>query len=518
MAGREDIENIDIDEVAESPATRSLLLMMKTMLLQLLNLVDELRAALAAQRTQAADFTTRQAELDASRAENEELKRALLGQRSERQKASERAPKPPVDPQEAEARQKEGQAKRRTNRRQKKALPAEDIEHPAPAICPGCSGTGPFSDLPAVVSFEYERVPEKLIKRRHVQRKHVCHCGHIACGPAPVRVGDCSHYGPGLHADAVVSKCADAMPINRLAKRYQRAGVPMARSTLTDLFHRSAGLLEPIWKRLKELLASATHVNADETSQPVMDTEKCRRGFMWTFIAQTIVLYVFSPTRSGATAGRVLGDSVGVLQVDGYTGYNQVTTPNKRTRAGCLAHARRYFYKARDTCPDEAEFVFELVRKLYRVERDVAARGLVGTAEHLALRKLRSRPLMDQWKTWLDEQQPLHVPKSPMGAAVRYTVNQWDYLCRFLNDPKIRLDNNISESALRVIALGRDNFRWVGNDQAGDNLAILQTVVHTCVACGVNPQEYLTDVLIRVASHPASAIDELLPMNWTPTV
>jgi len=192
-----------------------------------------------------------------------------------------------------------------------------------------------------VVSYEYERVPERLVRRRHVQRKYVCKCGHIACGTPPERVGDCAHYGPGLHADAVVSKCADAMPINRLAKRYQRAGVPMARSTLTDLFHRSAARLEPIWKRLKTLLADASHVNADETSQPVMDTEKCRRGFMWTFIADSIVLYVFSASRSGATAGRVLGDSVGVLQVDGYTGYDRVTTPDRRTRAGCLAHARR---------------------------------------------------------------------------------------------------------------------------------------------------------------------------------
>jgi len=500
MATREDIEQIDVDEVSDSPATRALLIMMKTMLLQLMTLIDTL-----------------QAERDASRAEAEELKRALLGQRSERQKRSERAPKAPVDPQEAERRRKAGQRKREANRRKKKDLPAEDVEHPTPAICPGCNSSGPFSALPPEVSYEYERVPEKLVKRRHIQRKHVCGCGHIACGPAPARVGDCAHYGPGLHADAVVSKCADAMPINRLAKRYERSGVPMARSTLTDLYHRSADLLEPIWKRLKTLVAAASHVNADETSQPVMDTEKCRRGFMWTFIAQTIVLYVFSATRSGATAGRVLGDSVGVLQVDGYTGYNQVTTPDRRIRAGCLAHARRYFYKAHDTCPDEAEFVFELVRKLYRVERDAAARRIVGTAEHLALRRRRSRPLMDQWKTWLDEQQPLHVPKSPIGAAIRYTTNQWDSLCRFLEDPNIRPDNNISESALRVVALGRDNFRWVGHDQAGDNLAILQTIVHTCIACDVNPQAYLTDVLNRVASHPASAIDELLPMNWKPS-
>lgn len=513
MATREDIEQIDVDAVADSPATRSLLLLLKTMLLQLMTLMDEQRADAVERR---AELAQRRAELDASRAENEELKRALLGQRSERQKRSERAPRPPLDPKEAAQRQADGQKKRAANRQKKKELPTEQVEHPAPAICPGCDREGPYRDLPPDVSYEYERVPEHLVRRRHVQHKHVCSCGHVASGPAPERVGDCAHYGPGLHADAVVSKCADAMPINRLSKRYERAGVPMARQTLTDLFHRAAGLLEPIAKRLLALVAAASHVNADETSQPVMDKDRCRRGLMWTFIAGPIVAYVFSSSRSGDTAADVLGDSVGVLQVDGYTGYNQVTTPDKRTRAGCLAHARRYFHKARDTCPDEAHFVFELVRKLYRVEYDAATRSITGTGDHLALRLVRSRPLMDEWKAWLEEQQPLHVPKSPIGAAIRYTLNQWDSLTRFLDDPKIRLDNNISESALRIVALGRDNFRWVGNDDAGHNLAILQTVVHTCVACDVDPQAYLTDVLVRIASHPASALDELLPMNWTP--
>jgi transposase len=506
VATREDIEQIDVEAVADSPAGRSLLLMMKTMLLQLMGLMDQLQA----------EHAERKAELDARRAEVEELKKALFGQRSERQKRSERAPRAPVDPAEAARRQREGQRKRKANREKKAAeAPVETVEHPAPSVCPGCHADGPFSQLPPEVSYIWERVPERLVKHRHTREKYVCGCGHIAVGDAPERVGDSARYGPGLHADAVVTKCADAMPINRLAKRYQRQGIPMSRSSLNDLFHRSAGLLEPIWKRLQQLVASASHVNADETSQPVMDEERCRRGYMWTFLADDVVVYVFSATRSGSTAVDVLGDSVGVLQVDGYTGYNEVTTPEKRKRAGCLAHARRYFTKARNTCPDEADYVFDLIRKVYRVEYGAAARDLTGTPGHLVLRKLRSAPLMEEFHDWLLEQEPLHLPKSPGGAAIKYCLNQWEYLCRFLEDPKVRLDNNISESALRIVALGRDNFRWVGSDKAGENLATLQTVVHTCIACGVNPNEYLADVLVRVGTHPAAAIDDLLPMNWT---
>jgi transposase len=484
---------------AESPSARALLTLLKSLLLAMMAMLDELRATLAA----------RDAELA-------ELRTALFGQRSERRRAGSTPSKPALSPEELEARRAAAQAKRDAKRAAKAELPTEDADHPAPPTCPACSGAGPFSPLPPEVSYQLELVPARLKRIRHIQHKAVCPCGQILCGPAPVRVGDCAQYGPHFHADAVVSKCADALPLHRLARRYARAGFDVARSTLTDVFHRSAGLLEPLYKRLLAIVAAASHVNADETPQPVMDHERCRTGFIWTFIAGPVIAYVFSASRSGETPARVLGASVGSLQVDGYTGYNVVTTPERRTRAGCLAHARRYFYAARDTCPDEAAEALALIRDLYRVEYDAASQGLLGTQAHRALRHERSRPITERWYTWLTEQQPKHVPKSPLGKAITYALNQWDCLTRFLDDPRLSLDNNVSERSLRVIALGRHAFRWVGHDIAGENFAVLQTLVATCAACGVNPHEYIADVLVRVATHPASALDELLPMNWRP--
>lgn len=306
------------------------------------------------------------------------------------------------------------------------------------------------------------------------------------------------------------------MPLNRIAKRFARAGLHMARSTLTDLYHRVAELLAPIHHRLLDLVASSPYVNADETSQPVMDDEKCRRGFIWTFIASTIIAYVFSSNRSGETPIEVLRGTTGKLQVDGYTGYNQVCLPEGRERIGCIAHCRRYFHKARDSCPDEADHCIGVIRQLYQVEYDAAERDILGTDAHRLMRQHLSRPLLDDWNDWLEDKKGEHTPKSPMGRAIRYTLNQWDFLTRFLDDAKVRLDNNVSEAALRIIALGRDNFRWVGHDESGENLAILQTIVATCVANDVNPQEYITDVLLRLQTHPASQIDDLLPMNWQP--
>jgi len=523
---RADIEQIDVERAKGPSATLRLLALLKSLALALMGRVDELCAAVEAREAELeareAELKAREAELKAREAEVAQLKQLVFGPRSERgkgskgRKGSKRPPGHHVDPKNDAARQKEGQRKRRENRRKKKALPTETVKHPVPDRCERCGAEGPFAELAPEVSEQYEFVPARLVRYVHVRQKAVCTCGHVLCGSAPARVGDCAQYGPRLHAHAVVTKAADSLPLARLAKRFARAGVPMARSTLTDLFHRTATLLQPLYKRLLELVAEAEYVNADETTQPVMDVDKCHRAYIWTFIADTIIAYVFSNTRSGRTAEQVLGDSRGTLQVDAYTGYNPVTTPKTRTRVGCIAHARRYFYQARDDCTDEAEYVLDLVRELYKVEYAAAARGIVGTAEHLAMRQLQSKPLMDEWEKWLKEQQHLHPPKSPLGKAVHYALNQWTFLTRFLEDPKIGLDNNIAERALRVIALGRNNFRWVGNEQAGKNLAVLQTLVHTCVACGVNPEEYLADVLLRIDTHPASAMDDLLPMNWKP--
>ena len=175
---------------------------------------------------------------------------------------------------------------------------------------------------------------------------------------------------------------------------------------------------------------------------------------------------------------------------------------------------RRYFFKAINTAPIEAQFVLSLILQLYQVEYEAAEDDILGSERHLALRQVKSKPLMEDWKKWLLEEQPRTLPQSPLGKAIQHTLSNWNELTVFLSDAKVGLDNNISERMLRLIALGRKNFLFVGNDHAGENLAILQSLVSSCLVCGVNPQDYLTDVLIRIQTHPMSRIDELLPHNW----
>src|SRR6266545_2311120 len=156
------------------------------------------------------------------------------------------------------------------------------------------------------------------------------------------------------------------------------------------------------------------------------------------------------------------------------------------------------------------------ILELYKIERAALDADLLGTPEHLAIRQSRSRAVIEAFKAWLDAEQCRHPPRSPIGGAIGYALGQWNALTLFLTDPHLPIDNNASERAIRVAALGRKNFLFVGTNEAGENLAGLYSLIATCEANGVNPVDYLADVLIRVQTHPVSRIDELLPHSWSP--
>lgn len=450
-----------------------------------------------------------------------QLKQMLFGKKSERIVPVDREVKRrrKKDVEKSEADKEKAKQRRQKNAEAKSRLPEEQKEHPVAAEqchCPICGGVK-YRTMGYEESVEYEFVPAHFKKVIHRREQKVCSCGqHIVIAPPPIRVSEGVLYGPGMHAYVVVSKCLDSMPFYRLGKQFERSGVPLARSTICDMFHRAAELLRPIYERIIELIPTYKYVNADETRIKVQQKDKTREAYMWVFIAGPFVGYVFSPSRSGETPSRVLGDSTGILQVDQYSGYNQVTTPDKRERAGCLAHARRKFFEAREKAPKLAEYVLDKVIDLYEVEYDAAAENILGTEKHLAMRQARSAPLMEELKAHLEQERPKHLPKGPIGKAITYSIENWEEMTLFLKDAKIRLDNNISEAQLRLIGLGRKNYLFVGHDIAGENLAINQTLVASCIANEVNPQEYVADVIIRIQNHPQSKIDELLPHKWKP--
>ncbi len=448
--------------------------------------------------------------------ENAQLKKALLGSRSEKSKMPRIHTAPPSTPEQ-----------RRETRRERRAARAQTptvrVDHKVPDAERRCTVCGndkldPLGDGKKTTVWEF--VPSRFVRVEHVQEVLRCRCnGFVVTAPGAPKVVEKGQYGASFLAHLVVSKCADHTPIYRLEKAFERQGMPVARSTMNELLHRASAILAPVWTRLLDVVRVRHVVAADETRLRIVRDKagKTKNGFVWTFGArddegELDVGYVFAEDRSGATPKTLLEGTSGVLLVDGYSGYNVVDEVSSRRRAACHAHLRRYFHEALQTAP-VAQQMLDLVAELYVAEHAAEAQGLVGTAK-LEFRKQRAGPIRERMRAWLDEHKDRHPPKSPIAAAIRYAENQWNELGVFLDDERVPLDNNGSERALRRVALGRKNYLFVHDADTGASIAGLYSLVATCEARQINPFDYLADVLARVQDHPKSAVDELLPGAW----
>jgi len=456
------------------------------------------------------ELKTTQEQLDALKGQFETLQRKIFGKRSEKM--------PPMDREIRRGKDVDQQQRleqRRANAQSRaEQLQTEVVNVPVPkdqCRCPKCHGTE-FSPLgegkpSSVIEYISGYFRKRIFRRQTVS----CSCGdYFITAPVPDKVFDRTQYGPSFIAYLVVAKCCDCLPLYRLERQFSRVGIPVARSSLTELFNRAGELLIPLADAILQRVAQQSLVHADETPQPM---QSGKRGFMWTFLSGNLIAYRFSPSRSGQTPKQVLAGTKGTLLVDMYTGYNVVTATGQRERAGCLAHVRRKFFDAKKDSP-EAEVALEFIRQIYVIEAEVTSANLKGTDAHAELRWQQTLPVMDKFYVWLSEQKALHPPKSGIGKAIRYTMKNWQALTRFIRNAEIPPDNNRAENALRVVALLRKNSLFVGNKDTGKNLAALLTVVATCLANNIEPQAYLTDILTRLDSTPASQIDLLMPQNW----
>lgn len=405
-------------------------------------LISELQQRLVEQD---AAFVARSSKLEA---EVKRLERALLGGTSEKLKV------PPVErdlddeepsDEELARRREEIAKKRRENALAKRAALAteQQTHHVAEdqKRCPKCNGTR-FGQLGFETSTVYEYIPGRFVRRVHRREKLACACGAcILVAPAPKKLTPGGQYGFGFAAFLAVEKCADSIPIYRIEKRFARLGIPMSRATMNDVLHAAAERALPLIARLTARISRLEIVLADETSMRLQDRKK--RGFVWVFHGRDeqsggeLVLYVFAADRSGGTPAQILGGSQGALIVDGYTGYNNVTDPAGRARGGCWCHLRRKLFEARQAEGDDADVGIGKVRELFRVEHEATLRRIVGTPEHLALRTLKSKPVLNDFFTWATESKRNALPKSPLAEALGYAENQRSRLELFLTDARI---------------------------------------------------------------------------------
>jgi hypothetical protein len=282
-------------------------------------------------------------------------------------------------------------------------------------------------------------------------------------------------------------------------------------------------LLEGVERALWASVLSSRVLGADETPVKVLDLERreCARGYVWVYAGdRDEVVCDFSLGRRSETPTKALEHfGRGVLVCDAYAGYDQLErTKPDLVRAGCMAHARRRVFEARESDPERALVLLALIRRLYEIEARAKEGPAASRAERVevvrALREAESRPVLAQIEEHLERYKDQVLPKSPIGQAVGYLRNQWTYLTRFAGDGAIPIDNNGVERLIRPIAVGRANWTFLGSEGGGDWAARLFGLMGTCKLQGVDPNAWLKDVLERVRDHPPDRMAELTPRNW----
>jgi transposase len=315
------------------------------------------------------------------------------------------------------------------------------------------------------------------------------------------------------------------LPLYRQSEIYQREGVELDRSTLADWVGGASRTLQPLVDAVKKYVLGAEKLHGDDVPVPVLEpgNGKTKTGRLWTYVrddrpagseAAAAVWFAYSPDRKGEHPAGHLQNYSGILQADGYAGFNKLYGTGRIVEAACWAHARRKFhdlYQAhRSPIAKEA---LERIGQLYGIEQEIRGRS---PAERREVRQARSRPLLEAMHVWLKAMVGKLSQKSDVAVAIRYALDRWTALRRFCEDGRIEMDNNAAERALRAVALGRKNYLFAGSDAGGDRAAAIYSLLGSAKLNGFDPEAYLSLVLRRIADHPINRIADLLPWNLFP--
>lgn len=399
-------------------------------------------------------------------------------------------------------------------------LPHIRIEHDLSEAEKTCSCCGaPKVRIGEDQSCELEFIPARLEVRVHILPKYACsRCRDgVASPPVPPKPTPGGMAGPGLVAFVVVSKFADHLPLYRLEDILTRHGVYLSRSTLCDWVRDAATVLEPLAALQQALVLQSPVIWTDDTPVTVLGGEQpgSSTGRFWAYIGDDehpYTDYDFTMSRSRDGPAAFLSDYKGFLQADAFSGYDGIFLGSDGgiEEVACWAHARRKFFDARSNAPRQANEILEWIRQLYDIE-DRARQW--PAAERLALRRREAVPILDRIEAKLDELTGRILPKSSLGKAVTYARNQWTALRRYTSDGRLTIDNNVSERTLRLQAIGRKNWEFVGSAEAGPRAAVLFTILAGAKRHHLEPWAYVRDVLLRLSAGETD-LESLLPDQW----
>jgi len=539
------------------------------------NEIDALKAALAAERRERLDEAARTARVEAElavararasddqaliahqRLRIEKLMRQLYGQRSERsarlldqmelafEELESSATEDEIAAETAVAKTTTVVAftrKRPARQPFPEHLPRERVVEPGPGACPCCGGER-LRKLGEDITETLEVIPRQWKVIQHVREKFSCRdCEKISQAPAPFHVIARGWAGPSLLAMILFEKFGQHQPLNRQAERYAREGVPLSLSTLADQVGACCAVLAPLIKRIEAHVFAAGRLHGDDTTVPVLAKGRTITGRAWVYVrddrpfggqAPPAAMFYYSRDRAGEHPQAHLAGYAGLFQADAFSGYTRLYEPDRQPgpilEAACWAHARRPFFIMADLAENArraargktraviSPLALEAVRRidaLFEIERSIHGQS---AERRRAVRQELSAPLVAELESWMREQRARLSRGNDLAKAMDYMLKRWPAFTRFLDDGRICLSNNAAERALRGIALGRKSWLFAGSDRGGERAATMYSLIVTAKMNDIDPQAWLADVLARIAGHPASRIDELLPWNWRPS-
>ncbi len=357
----------------------------------------------------------------------------------------------------------------------------------------------------------------RTVRRKYVRKNTVDAKPVIA--PLPPKLQDGCMAAPGLLASIVVGRYVDHLPFYRQESIFKtRHGIFIPRQNMVRWVDMIADRLEPIYKILQDGVLGGDYIQMDETPVRYLDpgAGKAPLGYMWvTSRPGGDAIFHWETSRSTHCVKKILPkDFAGILQTDAYAAYGSYAKEHPEVvMAGCLAHARRKFYEARDQNLAFGNFMLSHIGELYHVERSLRKRR-AGPALRKAERNSASRPILARMEKALKIMTPKFLPQSNAGRAIRYALSIWDSLLVYLDEGRVEVDNNLIENAVRPTAVGKKNWLFIGAAEAGKKTAILYTIVESCRRLGIDPYAYLHDVLTRLPSTTNHTIAALTPENW----
>jgi transposase len=463
-------------------------------------LVGELAALRGTDATLALQLELMQLQEQLDRANHE-----LFGRSSERRK-------PGGDGAEASLGPETPAPQRGHGPRAQPELPVVEIVHTLDLpdqACPACGGALTEMAGQHETSEEIDVVVQSYRVLRHLRQKYRCRCGGcVDTALGPEKLQPRGRYSIDFAVSVAVAKYLDHAPLARQVRQMARAGLVVDTQTLFDQLLAVAAHLAPSYEALTRYVLESPVIGADETVWRMLDRDGGKRWYAWSALREDAVVYRIDPSRSAGAARALLGEYRGVVLCDGYRAYETLAAESRAGPGGgfvlahCWAHVRRKFVEAELSYPLALE-ALDQIAKLYQVEAEVRAlHGADADEKRLALRRERSRPIVEEIRGWLAAQRAL--PQSALGRALAYTDSLWPGLVRFLDDPAIPLDNNGVERALRGMVLGRKNHYGSKSRRGTEVAALYYSLLESAKLAGLEPASYLAEATRRAIREPGA--------------